>query len=141
MVLLSYCSTLIWRRRLVIGLLLVLVVGAYNAQAHPMPNSVVLLDLHPGGVGAELQLPLGELQAAFGHYVALHPETLVARLGPALRTYIQQHMRPVSPEGHIWAVRDLPVQTAEQTATGPYQALTAQMWLTPLPAPSPLPTM
>ncbi|WP_233454721.1 HupE/UreJ family protein [Hymenobacter negativus] len=103
------------------------------ASAHPMPNSVVLLDLHPTGVGAELQLPLGELQAAFGHDVAMHPETLVARLGPALREYLAQHVRPVSPDGNAWtvAVRDLSVHAAEQTNTGPYQQLTAHLWLTP----------
>jgi hypothetical protein len=113
--------------------LLLCLLTAYRAQAHPMPNSVVLLDLHPGGVGAEIQLPLTELQAAFGHEAALHPETLVARFGPELRAYIAQHVRPVSPEGQRWgvAVRDLRVQAAEQTATGPYQELTAQLWLTP----------
>jgi hypothetical protein len=116
------------------GLLaLLLLLTGRAAQAHPMPNSVVLLDLHPGGVGAELQLPLPELQAAFGHDVALYPETLVARLGPQLRAYIAQHVRPVSPEGQPWTVtvRALRVQAAEQTATGPYQALTACLWLTP----------
>lgn len=114
-------------------LALALLVGIASAQAHPMPNSVVLLDLHPGGVGAELQLPLSELQAAFGHDVALNTETLIARLGPQLRAYIEQHVRPVSPEGQPWAVavRDLSLHDAEQTATGPYQELTAHLWLTP----------
>lgn len=113
--------------------LLALLAGAFRARAHPMPNSVVLLDLHPGGVAAEIQLPLTELQAAFGHGVALNTETLVARLGPELRAYIAQHVRPVSPKGQPWAVavRDLRVQAAEQSATGPYQELTAHLWLTP----------
>ncbi|WP_236668762.1 HupE/UreJ family protein [Hymenobacter rubidus] len=110
-----------------------------SAQAHPMPSSVVLLDLHPTGVAAELQLPLTELQAAFGHDVALHTETLVARLGPELRAYLAQHIRPVSPDGNAWtvAVRDLRVHEAEQTATGTYQELTAHLWLTPTAGESP----
>jgi hypothetical protein len=114
-------------------LTLLLLLAGTAAQAHPMPNSVVLLDLHPGGVAAELQLPLPELQAAFGHDVALRAETLVARLGPELQAYIARHVRPVSPDGQPWtvAVRALRVQTAEQTATGPYQELTAHLWLTP----------
>lgn len=113
--------------------ILILALGASPAAAHPMPNSLVLLDLHPGGVAAEVQLPLGELQAAFGHDVALNPETLVARLGPELQAYLQQHVRPVSPDGRPWSVTvgDLYVQAAEQTATGPYQELTAQLWLLP----------
>ncbi|GAB3577156.1 HupE/UreJ family protein [Hymenobacter daeguensis] len=116
-----------------LAVLLALLAGAFRAQAHPMPSSVVLLDLHPGGVGAEIQLPLPELQAAFGHDVALNTETLVARLGPGLRAYIARHVRPVSPDGRRWAVavRALSVQAAEQTATGPYQELVATLWLTP----------
>ncbi|MCI1186724.1 HupE/UreJ family protein [Hymenobacter sp. DH14] len=130
-----------WLFRL-LGLLLLTLLGllvAFGAQAHPMPNSVVLLDLHPTGVGAELQLPLGELQAAFGHDVAQHPETLVARLGPELRAYLAQHVRSSSPNGRPWAVavRDLHVHAAEQTATGPYQELTARLWLTPAEGESP----
>ncbi|MBF9141832.1 HupE/UreJ family protein [Hymenobacter properus] len=98
-----------------------------------MPNSVVLLDLHPGGVAAEVQLPLGQLEIAFGQNLTQQPETLVQRLGPELRAYIQQHVRPETPDGQPWAVavRELRIQNAEQTATGPYQELTAQLWLTP----------
>lgn len=127
-----------WPRlfRTILGLLFLF---CATAQAHPMPNSVVLLDLHPTGVAAELQLPLGELQAAFGHGVALHSETLVARLGPELRRYLAQHVNPVSPDGNAWtvAVRDLRVQDATQTAAGPYQELVAHLWLTPAAGESP----
>lgn len=124
------------------GLLLLTLLGwlaTGAAQAHPMPNSVVLLDLHPAGVGAELQLPLGELQAAFGHDAARHPETLVAHLGPALGAYLQQHVRPSSPDGRPWtvAVQSLQVRAAEQIATGPYQELTARLWLAPPAGASP----
>lgn len=126
-------------QRLACFFALALLASATTTQAHPMPNSVVLLDLHPGGMSAELQLPLGELQAAFGHDVALNTGTLVARLGPDLRAYIAQHVRPVSPDGQPWtvAVRDLSINEAEQTATGPYQELIAHLWLTPAAGESP----
>ena len=124
--------------RLAGWLLLVLAGGLPRAAAHPLPNSVVLLDIQGAGVGAELQLPLGELQLAYGHDVALHPETLVARLGPELRAYLQSHIHPLAPDGRAWtvAVRELGIQDAEQTDTGPYQALTAQVWLQPPPGAS-----
>ncbi|MGI4873918.1 MAG: HupE/UreJ family protein [Janthinobacterium lividum] len=124
---LRYC--LAWL--LVAGLL-----GAWPrlALAHPVPSSVVLLDIKSTGVGAELQLPLGELQLAFGHDVALHPETLVARLGPQLRAYIQAHVRPIGTDGRPWAVTvgALGIKATEQSYTGPFQTLTAQLWLQPL---------
>ncbi|RTQ49005.1 HupE/UreJ family protein [Hymenobacter gummosus] len=104
-----------------------------------MPNSLLVLDLQPGGVAAELQLPLSELAPAFGPGLTGHPETLVADHGPALRRYLEQHTRPLSPDGRPWTVRvgELRVQAAEQTATGPYQELTAQLWLLPPAGASP----
>jgi len=104
-----------------------------------MPNSLVVLDLHPGGVAGELQLSLGELAPAFGHDILRHPETLVADFGAELRAYIVQHIHPVSPDGRPWTVRvgELQVHAAEQTATGPYQELTAHLWLQPPPGVSP----
>jgi hypothetical protein len=122
-----------FRQRFCKSLLLVLVLGLGRAWAHPMPNSLVLLDLQPRGVAAEVQLPLSELQLAFGQDVAQHPGTLIKRLGPQLAAYLQQHVRPVSDDGRAWTVRveNLQVQAAEQTATGPYQELTARLWLQP----------
>ncbi len=115
------------------SLLLLLACALGKLAAHPMPNSLVVLDLHPNGVAAELQLPLGELAPAFGYDVARHPETLVRNFGPELQAYLMQHVRPVSPDGRPWTVRagKLHVHASEQTATGPYQELTAQLWLQP----------
>lgn len=118
---------------LFIGLLLGRASG--GLLAHPMPSSAVLLDLQATGVAAELQLPLGELQLALGQRLNVldHPETLVARSGPALRAYLLAHVRPVGADGQPWAVavRELAVDKTEQTNTGPYQELTAHLWLRP----------
>ena len=118
------------RLRLVLALLW-LSTGA--ALAHPMPSSMVLLDIQPKGVATELQLPLGELQTAFGHDAAREPATLVARLGPELRAYVLAHLHPTSPNGQPWtvAVRGLRVGRSEQTDTGPFQTLAADLWLSP----------
>jgi hypothetical protein len=127
-------------RRLFWGcLLLLLISGLGEIAAHPMPNSLVVLDLQPGGVAVELQLPLGELEPAFGHDIAQHPERAVADFGRELRAYITQHVRPISPDGRPWTVRvgELQVHAAEQTATGPYQELTAELWLQPPAGASP----
>ena len=113
----------------------VLLVAGQGAIAHPMPTSRVLLDLQGTGVAAEIQLPLSELQLALGQQldVTTQLETLVARSGPALRAYLRAHVRPASYEGQPWTVTvgDLRVSAAEQTDTGPYQELIAQLWLQP----------
>ncbi|NML66172.1 HupE/UreJ family protein [Hymenobacter sp. RP-2-7] len=125
-----------------LGLLLIalLLLASRPASAHPMPTSRVLLDLQAQGVAAEVQLPLSELQLALGDKldVLTTPAYLVERAGPALRAYLLAHVRATTPTGRPWtvAVRALAVGSAEQTATGPYQELTARLWLQPPPSAS-----
>lgn len=47
-------------RQYLVAMLTSLVMFSFtgNAPAHPMPNSVVLLDVQPGKVYVELKLPL-----------------------------------------------------------------------------------
>ncbi|ARK10814.2 HupE/UreJ family protein [Fibrella sp. ES10-3-2-2] len=103
--------------------------------AHPMPNSVVLLDIQADRVAGEVQLPLSELELAFGHALAQQPGTLIARFGPELRRYIQAHIRPTGPTGRTWTVEvgDLSVQSVAGTMPGmaSYTELTAQVLLRP----------
>ncbi|MBO2033524.1 HupE/UreJ family protein [Siccationidurans ginsengisoli] len=98
-----------------------------------MPNSVVLLTMHAHRINAAVQIPLSELQPAFGHAVGDSSAHLVARLGPELRRYLAQHMRLQSPDGRFWAVTvgELGVQETQNPITGPYRELTAQMRLLP----------
>jgi len=105
-------------------LLLICCVCALGAMAHPMPNSVILLDIKSNGVAAEVQLPQSELELALGHKVALDP---------ALRAYLLAHIHPQSLEGKPWKVqiKELHIQPAEQTATGPYNEVTATLWMEP----------
>lgn len=114
-------------------LMLALIVVSGQAFAHPMPNSMVLLNLQPDGVAAELQLPLSELQLAFGKDVASDASTLVERLGAQLSAYIIAHVRPVSDDNRAWsiAIRDMKVTAVEQSASGPYQELSVNLWLQP----------
>lgn len=106
-------------------LLLVGCLGALGAKAHPMPNTLILLDLKSNGVAAEVQLPLSELELALGHK---------ADLGQALRVYLLAHIHPQSLDGKAWTVqvKDLRIQDAEQTATGPYSEVRATLWMEPL---------
>lgn len=124
------CVTML-TQRLGYLLMLALIVVSGQAFAHPMPNSMVLLNLQPDGVAAELQLPLSELQLAFGKDVASDASTLVGRLGTQLSAYIIAHVRPVSDDNRAWSVtiRDMKVTAAEESASGPYQELSVSLWL------------
>ena len=104
-----------------------------QATAHPMPNSVVLLNVHANRIDAEVQIPLVELQAAFGHAVNDSSGNLIARLGPQLHDYLTQHIRPQSPNGRTWQVLvgTLGMQETQNPINGVYRELTAQVRLIP----------
>jgi len=101
--------------------------------AHPMPNSALLLDIKSTEVVAELQLPLSELQLAFGKDLTSNSKRAVEVNKRELEAYILSHMHPLSVKGGAWkvAITGMQVQNAVQTATGPYQELTVQLVLAP----------
>ncbi|WP_436521384.1 HupE/UreJ family protein [Actinoplanes sp. HUAS TT8] len=96
-----------------------LLFGASPASAHPMPHSVVLLDVHETSVTAHLELPAGDLD--------------IARKDEPIPSYLAAHIKPVTTDGWPWTVTvgDLALSSAEQTSTGPYQEVTATATLTP----------
>ncbi|MBO0949838.1 HupE/UreJ family protein [Fibrella sp. HMF5405] len=98
-----------------------------------MPNSVVLLTVHADRIDADLQIPLNELQAAFGHAVNDSSAGLVARLGPQLTAYLLRHIHPRSASGRNWAVLagTLAVHETQNAVNGTYRELTAQLQLVP----------
>lgn len=120
-------------RRLMLMTLLGSFLTGHFACAHPMPNSIVLLDVRPDKVFAELQLPLNELELAFGHQVNQNPAKLVERLGPELKKYIITHILPVTDNGSAWTVTvdQLEVQQVRQSPSGPYHELMVKLWMIP----------
>ncbi|WP_433793646.1 HupE/UreJ family protein [Actinoplanes sp. CA-252034] len=106
---------------------LLVFLGAKPAAAHPMPHSVVVLDVHETSVTASLELPAGDLATASG--IATD---LPARTGE-LRAYLAAHLKPAGADGSAWSVTvgDIDLTEAEQTSTGPYQEVTAEIELTP----------
>ena len=107
--------------------------ASLSVRAHQTPNTIVLFDIRPDGVAAELQLPLGELELAFGNDVTKSPETLVARLGTQLQAYLKAHIHPQAADGRLWSVSIvyMNVAPAEQTYSGPFQEITIRLWMQP----------
>jgi len=105
-----------------------LLLGAPPAAAHPMPHSVILLDVHEDSVAARLELPVDELRTASG--IDLRTAGIPA---DAMRAYLTAHIRPTTIQGEAWdvSIGALALSQTEQTATGPYRELIAQAVLTP----------
>lgn len=101
--------------------------------AHFQPTTIVLLDVRQDKVTAELQIPLSELELAFGHDVSQNTDTLIARLEPQLKEYLISHIHPATAGKQPWTVTiiNMRVEDAVQTQSGPYQEITVHLDLTP----------
>lgn len=106
--------------------------GGY-LSAHPMPNSMVVLNIHEKHISGEVLLPLSELQSAVGMSVNDHSVRLVERLGDSLRRYLVKHIRPKSFEGVVWKVTIGSMQLLESTdpIVGTYKELAVEFEMTP----------
>jgi hypothetical protein len=101
--------------------------------AHQTPSTIVLLDVNPKTVSVELQLPLGELELAFGHEITKDPNHLIEKFGSQLKEYLLAHIHPMTTKDKPWLVEvtNMTVGKAEQTQSGPYQEITIQLVLIP----------
>ncbi|MFN8356671.1 MAG: HupE/UreJ family protein [Spirosomataceae bacterium] len=118
-------------------LVLSVVVAAWGcgsmAVAHPMPNSMVVMNLHEKQISGEIQLPLNELQSAIGMGVNDHSEQLVERLGDSLRWYLSQHIRPRTFDGKPWMVTLGKMRVVHSTSeiSGDYNELVVEFTIAP----------
>ncbi|WP_432489136.1 HupE/UreJ family protein [Kineococcus sp. SYSU DK018] len=111
-----------------------LVAGAVPASAHPMPNTLVQLDVHEDSITAELQVPVDDLALASG--VDLRGEDaegVLAAQQDELRGYLAAHLTTTTPDGVAWDVQvgELSLGEAEQTSTGTYREVVTEAVLTP----------
>lgn len=119
--------------RLFFFLTLVMCCTSQGISAHQTPSTIVLLDVNPKAVSVELQLPLGELELAFGHETTKDTEHLIEKFGSQLKEYLLAHIHPMTEKNKPWIVEvtNMIVGKAEQTGSGPYQEITVQLVLIP----------
>ncbi|CAL9641998.1 hypothetical protein SUDANB145_06358 [Streptomyces sp. enrichment culture] len=123
-----------------VAVLAALLLAAPPSAAHPMPHSVVTLDVHEESVTAELALPVAEFATASG--IAVDDSTTSAQLSAraaSVRRYLTAHLHPATDAGAPWdvTVGAVALGRAEQTATGVYRELTVRATLTPPPGGDP----
>ncbi len=106
---------------------------SFFAVAHPMPNSVLSLNVKEQNIEATLQLPLKELEIAFGKPLDNRVEIVIDSFGQQLKDYVQQHIKITSENGQIWQVlaKEISLSSDEQEATGIYNELIIKVLLTP----------
>lgn len=110
-----------------------------QSRAHQQPTTLIALSPGSESITAKLQIPLSELELAFGHQVTLNPEQTLAVWGPSFETYLKEHIRPVSEGAKPWRLQlqFMQIQAAEQTQAGKFQEVFVQLTLIPPPGASP----
>jgi hypothetical protein len=107
---------------------------AFPVFAHNSPSTAVMLDFYRDHVGAELTLPLAELELSFKQPLLANPAGAFATNQSAMKNYIAAHMDPETADGKKWSVK---VQSLElQTNQQPFD-LIAQVWMQPPPGATP----
>ena len=101
------------------------------AAAHPMLNSVVLLDLHDKNVTAQVQIPLSELALATKQ--KLEGNSILPAHSAELEAYLKSHIRVTSSGAQMWTVtvNGLEEGETQTTSNGQYSELLATLTLTP----------
>lgn len=62
-------------------------------QAHPMPNSIVQIEVQDGRFLFNLKLPISELELAFGKDLSTNTRESFFKYKPELQQYLLQHIR------------------------------------------------
>lgn len=103
------------------------------ALSHPMPSSVIVLDVKSKSIHCELQLPLKELQFAVPFDVTMNTVHLLKNHERELSKYILSHFSIRGKSGDKWDVHidKMNVLKTEQVATGKYEELIVQLVITP----------
>lgn len=116
----------------IVSSILLTVIAPVIVSAHPMPSSVLLLDVHEKEVTGEVQIPLSELGLALNLDLLSNSSSVTAGRSGQIKAYLKSHIKPQSEEKDwLVTIGNLALSDAKQTASGRYQELIAQFTLTP----------
>ncbi|HEU4521423.1 MAG TPA: hypothetical protein VFT12_05425 [Thermoanaerobaculia bacterium] len=85
--------------------------AAPDAFTHPLPDSLIFLDVGREQVEAELRLPATQFEIGFGKPVPRASEPLSASLRRDIARYVADHLTASHPDGTMWRteVRDVAI--------------------------------
>ncbi len=108
--------------------LLLLFFYATLAFSHPMPNSILMLDIGEKNIQVDAQMPLDDLQLAMNIDLGQTPENQLDSYKIKIQNYLFNHIKI-----NDWniAIGDLSLNDVTQMASGDYKELTAKITLTP----------
>lgn len=128
-----------WRLFIFATIFVVTALRPIICGAHQTPNTLIFLDASPNRVALELQMPLSELELAFGNDISKNPETLIERFGPQLKEYLKAHIHAYLKKTAPWEVEieSLKMDKGKYIENGmDYWEVIAHVGITPQPVES-----
>lgn len=106
--------------------LLICLLFSVIAQAHPLPNTVVAMQLTHKNIGLTIKMPLHDFQIAFG-------DTVTEKSADLLAAYFQKHIKIIGTDQQIWQQQfmDYSIAEASYEVVGKYEVLTVHLVITP----------
>jgi hypothetical protein len=104
-----------------------------QAPAHPMPNTIILLDVHESSIDAELQLPLQEFERAFGKQFVGNTAQALDQYRLEIASYLVRHSFAQTKNGHNWSVecQNITLDSSNTAINGQFLELRAMLVLKP----------
>lgn len=101
--------------------------------AHPMPNSLLQLKVGGKQIQVQLQIPLNELQAAWGLHEDGDPAQFMQDHQHKLRAYLQAHIQAKTLQGDAWNIRigDFKLSKTENPINGLYYEIQGAATMVP----------
>jgi len=131
---LGNCGIKKWRVCLWVVLLGASALMPKTGYAHPSPNSLIFLDISPGHVVMETQIPLPELALVLGDDIQQSPEAMPVLYDADLRSYLMTHVRAYADRGRLWQIEITGMRMDKGTYADsniPYWELVVQFVLHP----------
>ncbi|MCU0427774.1 MAG: HupE/UreJ family protein [Candidatus Kapabacteria bacterium] len=102
-------------------------------SAHPMPNSMVTLDIGESSIHAVLSLPLMELERTFGQNLTANPREALVRYRTELERYCLQHTSARTSSGEAWsiAVEQMTLDSSTTALNGQFYELRVTLGMNP----------
>jgi hypothetical protein len=128
------------RLRSALLLLAAMTFAAFDAFAHPLPDSLIFLDIGREEVEVELRLPAEQFEIGFGKPVPRTDDGLSASMRQDIARYVADHLTAFNRDGGVWRTNVRDIRVVMEPAAGHSGAGVAHLYVTATLVPPTQPT-
>ena len=111
-------------------LLVAMALAAPDAFTHPLPDSMIFLDVDRDEVEVELRLPSAQFETGFGKPVPHTSEALSTGVRRDIARYVADHLSASHRDGTVWCTEVRDVRMVIEPAAGHAETGVAHLYVT-----------